>query len=92
MNLLLGALAAGLVLINNQYTQGLFVWGAGDLAQIDWHWVQWLWPKLLLAVPVLILAPRPLSLLQLGGDAAQGRGLALWPVMLVLFLAALWLC
>lgn len=92
INLLLGALAAGLVLINNQYTQGLFVWGAGDLAQIDWHWVQWLWPKLLLAVPVLILAPRPLSLLQLGGDAAQGRGLALWPVMLVLFLAALWLC
>lgn len=92
MNLLLGALAAGLVLINNQYTQGLFVWGAGDLAQIDWHWVQWLWPKLLLAVPVLILAPRPLSLLQLGGDAAQGRGLALWPVMLMLFLAALWLC
>lgn len=92
MNLLLGALAAGLVLINNQYTQGLFVWGAGDLAQIDWHWVQWLWPKLLLAVPLLILAPRPLSLLQLGGDAAQGRGLALWPMMLVLFLAALWLC
>ena len=92
MNLLLGALAAGLVLINNQYTQGLFVWGAGDLAQIDWHWVQWLWPKLLLAVPLLILAPRPLSLLQLGSEAAQGRGLALWPVMLVLFLAALWLC
>lgn len=92
MNLLLGALAAGLVLINNQYTQGLFVWGAGDLAQIDWHWVQWLWPKLLLALPLLVLAPRPLSLLQLGGDAAQGRGLALWPVMLVLFLAALWLC
>ncbi|WP_417705668.1 Fe(3+)-hydroxamate ABC transporter permease FhuB [Pseudomonas sp.] len=92
MNLLLGALAAGLVLINNQYTQGLFVWGAGDLAQIDWHWVQWLWPKLLLAVPLLILAPRPLSLLQLGSDAAQARGLALWPVMLVLFLAALWLC
>ena len=92
MNLLLGALAAGLVLINNQYTQGLFVWGAGDLAQIDWHWVQWLWPKLLLALPLLVLAPRPLSLLQLGGDAAQARGLALWPAMLVLFLAALWLC
>ena len=92
MNLLLGALAAGLVLINNQYTQGLFVWGAGDLAQIDWHWVQWLWPKLLLALPLLMLAPRPLSLLQLGSDAAQARGLALWPVMLVLFLAALWLC
>ena len=92
MNLLLGALAAGLVLINNQYTQGLFVWGAGDLAQIDWHWVQWLWPKLLLALPLLVLAPRPLSLLQLGSDAAQARGLALWPVMLVLFLAALWLC
>jgi hypothetical protein len=32
MNLLLGALAAGLVLINNQYTQGLFVW-----ARVIWR-------------------------------------------------------
>lgn len=91
MNLLLGALASGLVLLNNQYTSGLFVWGAGDLAQIDWHWVGWLWPKLLIGVLVIALAPRPLTLLQLGSDGAQARGLNLWPVMLALFLVSIWL-
>ncbi|WP_242675198.1 Fe(3+)-hydroxamate ABC transporter permease FhuB [Phytopseudomonas dryadis] len=91
MNLLLGALASGLVLLNNQYTSGLFVWGAGDLAQIDWHWVAWLWPKLLIGLLVIALAPRPLTLLQLGSEGAQARGLNLWPVMLALFLVSLWM-
>lgn len=91
LNLLLGALAAGLVLLNNQYTSGLFVWGAGDLAQIDWHWVGWLWPKLLIGLLVIVLAPRPLTLLQLGSDGAQSRGLSLWPVMLALFMVSIWM-
>ena len=91
LNLLLGALASGLVLLNNQYTSGLFVWGAGDLAQIDWHWVSWLWPKLLVGLLVIVLAPRPLTLLQLGSEGAQARGLNLWPVMLGLFLLSIWL-
>ncbi|WP_229779495.1 Fe(3+)-hydroxamate ABC transporter permease FhuB [Pseudomonas matsuisoli] len=91
MNLLLGALASGITLVNNQYTRGLFVWGAGDLAQIDWHWVSWLWPKLLVGLAVIALAPRVLTLLQLGGDGARARGLSLWPVMLVLFMVSIWL-
>jgi iron complex transport system permease protein len=91
MNLLMGALASGITLVNNQYTRGLFVWGAGDLAQIDWQWVTWLWPKLLVGLIVIVLAPRALTLLQLGGDGARARGLSLWPVMLVLFLVSIWL-
>ncbi|MBA1275703.1 Fe(3+)-hydroxamate ABC transporter permease FhuB [Stutzerimonas azotifigens] len=91
MNLLLGALAAGVTLVNNQYTRGLFVWGAGDLAQIDWHRVEWLWPKLLVGLLVMALAPRALTLLQLGADGARARGLSLWPVMLTLFLVSIWL-
>ncbi|OLU23234.1 Fe3+-hydroxamate ABC transporter permease FhuB [Pseudomonas sp. PA15(2017)] len=91
LNLLLGALASGLVLLNNQYTSGLFVWGAGDLAQIDWHWVGWLWPKLLVGVLVIALAPRPLTLLQLGSEGAQARGLNLWPIMLGLFVVSIWM-
>jgi iron complex transport system permease protein len=91
MNLLLGALASGLVLMNNQYARGLFVWGAGDLAQIDWQWAQWLWPRLLPGLLLFALAPRVLTLMQLGREGARARGLDLWPATLALFLAALWL-
>ncbi len=91
VNLLLGAIAGGLVLLNDQYARNLFIWGAGDLAQTDWSWVEWLLPRLWL-VPVLIaLAARPLMLLRLGDSAAQGRGMSLLPVMLVLMLCSLWL-
>lgn len=91
MNLLFGALASGLLLLNNQQTRGLFVWGAGDLGQIDWYWVTWLWPKLLVGLLLIAFAPRPLTLMQLGSKGAQTLGLNLWPVMLPLFLASIWL-
>jgi ABC-type Fe3+-siderophore transport system permease subunit len=91
LNLLLGALATGILLIHNEQTRGLFIWGAGDLGQIDWQWVAWLWPKLLVGLLIIALAPRPLTLLQLGSTGAQARGLTLGPVMLALFLASLWL-
>ena len=91
LNLLLGAIATAILLVHNQHSRGLFIWGAGDLGQIDWHWVQWLWPKLLVGLVLIALAPRPLTLLQLGGAGARARGLSLWPVMLALFLACLWL-
>lgn len=91
MNLLLGALASGLVLMNNQYARGLFVWGAGDLAQIDWARAEWLWPKLLPGLLLIALAPRALTLMRLGGEGAQARGLNVLPLMLALFLGSLWL-
>lgn len=91
LNLLLGAITTAILLLHNLQSRGLFIWGAGDLGQIDWHWVQWLWPKLLVGVLVVALAPRPLTLLQLGAKGAEARGLSLWPVMLALFLASLWL-
>lgn len=91
LNILLGALAAGILLIDFQQTRGLFVWGAGDLGQIDWRWVKWLWPRLLIGLFVIAFAPRVLTLMQLGSQAAQARGLSLWPMMLTLFAASIWL-
>ncbi|MGA6099145.1 Fe(3+)-hydroxamate ABC transporter permease FhuB [Stutzerimonas marianensis] len=91
LNLLLGAIATAILLVHTKQSRGLFLWGAGDLGQIDWHWVQWLWPKLLVGLVLIALAPRPLTLLQLGGAGARARGLSLFPVMLALFLACLWL-
>lgn len=90
VNLLLGGMATMLVLLHDQYASNLFVWGAGDLAQIDWQWTQWLLPRLAPAVLLLWLAPRPLAMLSLGVAAARGRGLALGTILLLL-LAALWL-
>lgn len=91
VNLLLGAIASGLVLLNDQYARNLFIWGAGDLAQTDWSWVEWLLPRLWPIPVLLLLAARPLTLLRLGDTAAQGRGMNLLPVMLVLILVSLWL-
>ncbi len=91
LNILLGALAAGILLIDFQQTRGLFVWGAGDLGQIDWVWVQWLWPRLIVGLLVIAFAPRVLTLMQLGSQGAQARGLSLWPMMLALFTASIWL-
>ncbi|WP_217450742.1 Fe(3+)-hydroxamate ABC transporter permease FhuB [Vogesella oryzae] len=91
LNLLLGALASAIVMLHDQYSRNLFLWGAGDLTQNDWHWVLWLLPRLAPMLLLLWLAPRPLTLLRLGASGAQGRGLRLWPSMLLLLLAALWL-
>lgn len=91
LNILFGGLATAVALWHDQYALGLFVWGAGDLAQYDWHWLPWLAARLL---PPLLLLPwlaRPLQLLRLGQDAAAGRGLALWPALLAVLLLSLWL-
>jgi ABC-type Fe3+-siderophore transport system permease subunit len=91
LSLLLGAVASALVMLHDQYVRDLFLWGAGDLAQYDWHWVSWLWPRLWPLPLLLWLAPRPLTLLRLGSEGAQGRGMSLLPVLLFLLLAALWI-
>lgn len=91
LSLLMGALASGMVMLHDQYAQSLFVWGAGDLTQMDWRWVAWFWPRVM---PVLLLLPfviRPLQLMRIGQQGAQDRGLKLWPVILLIFLISLWL-
>jgi iron complex transport system permease protein len=92
LNLLFGALASAAVMLHDQYARDLFIWGAGDLAQNDWSWVHWLLPRLAPMLLLLWLAPRPLTLLRLGVSGARGRGLELWPAMLLLLLGGLWLC
>lgn len=91
VNILLGALANGVILLHDQYAQGLFVWGAGDLTQYDWQWWSWIWPKVWVAGLIVLLAPRILTLLRLGDQNAQARGLSLLPAMGALALLGLWL-
>ncbi|WP_373976175.1 Fe(3+)-hydroxamate ABC transporter permease FhuB [Chitinibacter sp. SCUT-21] len=91
LNLLLGSIASIAVMMNDQYSRSLLVWGAGDLAQNDWYWVQWLLPRLLPALLLLPLLCRPLHLLQLGNAAAAAAGLNVLRVGLAASLLALWL-
>lgn len=91
VHILCSSMAAAMILLNEQYTQNLFIWGAGDLTQTDWQWVQWLLPKLSIVFLILLLAHKPLMLLRLGNQGAAARGLNIWPLMALLLLLALWL-
>lgn len=91
LNLLLSAVAVALIIMNEFYVRHLFVWGAGDLTQIDWQGVSWLWPRLLAALPFALLLARPLTLLRLGEQGASARGVPIVQVLALALLVALWL-
>ncbi|MFS1420733.1 Fe(3+)-hydroxamate ABC transporter permease FhuB [Vibrio splendidus] len=91
VNLLLGAFATAIILLNDQYAQNLFVWGAGDLGQNGWEQVLWLMPKLLPIFAIFFLAPRVLTLLSIGTEGAAARGLNIGTTFFVLMVVGVWL-
>ncbi|KQT61890.1 MULTISPECIES: Fe(3+)-hydroxamate ABC transporter permease FhuB [unclassified Aureimonas] len=70
-----GALASILTLIDSRWLVSLFIWGSGSLSQQSWTPSLDLALRLGLAAPFALLLLRPLSLLELGDDAARGLGL-----------------
>lgn len=91
VNLLFGAITTALILLNEQYAQNLFIWGAGDLSQNGWDKVQWLWPHCVISIGILLYAGRPLALLKLGQSGATGRGLNATALFLALMIFGLWM-
>ena len=81
MNLLFGAIAATIVLLQSPYFGHLFIWGAGDLGQSGWDKAIWLAPRLLPVLALSLLLTRGLALLRTGAEGAEGRGLALAPFL-----------
>ena len=77
VNLVFGAVAGALVLLESPYFAHLFVWGAGDLGQNGWGWVLWILPWLAACLAVAFALGRLLAVLRLGTEVAEGRGLAL---------------
>ena len=71
-----GALAAILVLMNDRYLSGLFIWGAGSLAQQSWTIPLSLLPKIATLSIAALLMARPLGLMDLGDSGASGLGLS----------------
>ncbi|MDK4725576.1 Fe(3+)-hydroxamate ABC transporter permease FhuB [Rhizobium phaseoli] len=70
-----GAAAAILILTNEQYLSGIFIWGAGSLSQQSWAIPISLLPKVALLAALALLATRPLALSQLGDAGATSLGL-----------------
>ncbi|MEZ8425688.1 Fe(3+)-hydroxamate ABC transporter permease FhuB [Vibrio cyclitrophicus] len=91
INLFLGAFATAIILLNDQYAQNLFVWGAGDLGQNGWEQIIWLMPKLLPIFAIFLLAPRILTLLSIGTEGAAARGLNIGATFFVLMAVGVWL-
>ncbi|MBX5145760.1 Fe(3+)-hydroxamate ABC transporter permease FhuB [Rhizobium lentis] len=70
-----GAAAAILILMNDQYLSGIFIWSAGSLSQQSWAIPLSLLPKVALLAGLAFLAARPLALSQLGDAGAASLGL-----------------
>lgn len=77
VSLYFGALGALLVLFNQNYLAGLFIWGAGSLAQQDWGVVLHLAPLVAAAGLGAALMVRPLALLDLDEEGARSLGVPL---------------
>ncbi|PDT02554.1 Fe(3+)-hydroxamate ABC transporter permease FhuB [Rhizobium chutanense] len=83
-----GAAAAILVLMNDQYLSGIFIWGAGSLSQQSWAIPTSLLPKVALLSGLALLATRPLALSQLGDAGATSLGLPVkWARSFILAIA-----
>ncbi|MDV2686195.1 Fe(3+)-hydroxamate ABC transporter permease FhuB [Alkalihalophilus lindianensis] len=72
--LLFSSVTGSLQLIFENETNGLFLWGAGTLVQLDWSGVQFAIGLILLGVIVALLNARSLDVLTLGEDVATSLG------------------
>ncbi len=91
INILLGSIATAIIILNAQFAQNIFMWGAGDLSQYSWDWFEWLLPRCAIAIVILIVAPRILTLMKLGQEGAAARGLAVLPAFGALMVMGIWL-
>ncbi|MEK2163502.1 Fe(3+)-hydroxamate ABC transporter permease FhuB [Vibrio parahaemolyticus] len=91
INILLGSIATALIILNAQFAQNIFMWGAGDLSQYSWDWFEWLLPRSTVAIVILLVAPRILTLMKLGQEGAAARGLAVLPAFGALMVMGIWL-
>lgn len=74
VSLYAGAAAGVLVLFNQHYLTGVFLWSSGSLVQNGWAAAQGLSLRLILAAILAFLLVRPLGLLALGDEAARALG------------------
>ena len=91
INILFGSISTAFIILNAQFAQNIFLWGSGDLSQYSWDWFLWLLPRTAIALVILAIAPRILTLLKLGQEGAQARGLSVLPYFCLLITLGIWL-
>ncbi|MGI9945893.1 Fe(3+)-hydroxamate ABC transporter permease FhuB [Vibrio hyugaensis] len=91
INILLGSVATAIIILNAQFAQNIFMWGAGNLTQYSWEWFEWLLPRTAVAVIIIAVAPRILTVLKLGQEGATARGLSVMPAFGGLMLLGIWI-
>ncbi|MBB3111603.1 iron complex transport system permease protein [Paenibacillus phyllosphaerae] len=74
VTLVLSSVTSALMMLFEQDTQGLFVWGSGSLNQNDWSGVQFVWPWVLGGIAAVMFTVRHLDLLAFGEESAQSLG------------------
>lgn len=74
VTLVLSSVTSALVLLNQQTTQGIFLWGSGSLIQNDWDGVSFSWPWIIGGVMLLFMASRHWDVLLLNEESARSLG------------------
>lgn len=87
---LFGALITAVVVLGEpEELRVLYSFLVGSMVGSDWEAVQLVLPWIALAFPLALLLGRPLNLLQLGDDMAEGLGLPVFRTRLLIFLVAI---
>ncbi|WP_227937122.1 iron ABC transporter permease [Alkalihalobacillus deserti] len=74
ISLLFSSVTGALQLLFENETNGLFLWGAGTLFQLDWSGVTFAYPFVMIAIIVAIIAGKALDTLSLGEELATSLG------------------
>lgn len=71
-----GAFSAVLVLLNDRFLSGLFIWGAGSLSLQSWAVPVALLPKVAVCALAAAMIVRPMSVMELGDAGASAAGIS----------------
>ncbi|HEX8219534.1 MAG TPA: iron ABC transporter permease [Chloroflexia bacterium] len=89
---LLYAMIITIISLGDQNDVGLlYLYLLGSLANRTWDYVNQVWPWAVVCIPLALIMARPLNLLQLGDEVAEGLGLRVvrWRLVIVMLSAAL---
>ncbi|WP_241535887.1 iron ABC transporter permease [Indiicoccus explosivorum] len=74
VSLLFASLTGALQLLFENETNGLFLWGAGTLVQLNWSGVLFAAPVIAAAYIVILILAKPMDIFALGEDVASSLG------------------
>ncbi len=89
ISLLFSSITGALQLLYENETGGLFLWGSGTLAQLDWSGVQFAFPLVLTALILAIASGKALDIFSLGEELATSLGQSVGRIKLLAWTLAI---